>query len=105
MPVEARGGRGEALEAAERRAKRRTGREPGSRALGADAAETKACAALSPTLLLGLAASAWPGWWWADPMAARVMVPFILREAREAWEGEECVHCTDRGHPRSLETW
>lgn len=77
------------------RAKRRTGRELGSRALVADAAETLACAYLSFTLLLGLMANAWLGWWWADPLAALVMVPFILREAREAWEGEACGHCAD----------
>lgn len=71
-------------------AKRRTGRRLGSRALVADAAETMACAYLSLTLLLGLVANALFGWWWADPAAALVMVPFILREAREAWEGEEC---------------
>jgi len=72
------------------RAKRRTGRRLGSRALVADAAETMACAYLSLTLLPGLVANALFGWWWADPAAALVMVPFILREAREAWEGEEC---------------
>jgi len=77
------------------RAKRRVGRALGSRALVADAAETLACAYLSLTLLLGLVANAVLGWWWADPAAALIMVPFILREAREAWEGEECGHCAD----------
>jgi divalent metal cation (Fe/Co/Zn/Cd) transporter len=77
------------------RAKRRTGRALGSRALVADAAETMACAYLSFTLLLGLAANALFGWWWADPLAALVMVPFIAREAREAWEGETCGHCAE----------
>jgi divalent metal cation (Fe/Co/Zn/Cd) transporter len=28
------------------------------------------------------------GWWWADPVAALCMLPFILREAVEAWKGE-----------------
>ncbi len=69
-------------------AKRRTGRALGSRALQADAAETLACAYLSFTLLLGLGLRAACGWWWADPVAALCMLPFILREAIEAWKGE-----------------
>ncbi len=60
-----------------------------SRALRADAFETIACAYLSFTLLLGLAANYFFGWWWADPLAALVMVYFIVREAREALGGQE----------------
>ncbi len=60
-----------------------------SRALRADAFETIACAYLSGTLLLGLAANYFFGWWWADPVAALVMVYFIVREAREALAGEK----------------
>lgn len=60
-----------------------------SRALRADAFETIACAYLSGTLLLGLAANYFFGWWWADPIAALVMVYFIAREAREALAGEQ----------------
>jgi divalent metal cation (Fe/Co/Zn/Cd) transporter len=60
-----------------------------SRALRADAFETIACAYLSFTLLLGLAANYFFGWWWADPLAALVMVYFIVREAREALAGEQ----------------
>jgi divalent metal cation (Fe/Co/Zn/Cd) transporter len=70
-------------------AKRRTGIALHSRALVADASETFACAYLSFTLLLGLLLNATVGWWWADPAAALVMVPWIFREAREAWEGED----------------
>jgi divalent metal cation (Fe/Co/Zn/Cd) transporter len=68
--------------------KRRTGRILGSRALIADAAETMVCAYLSFTLLLGLTLNALLGWWWADPAAALIMVPLILREAWEAWRGD-----------------
>lgn len=70
-------------------AKRRTGIALRSRALVADASETFACAYLSFTLLLGLTLNATIGWWWADPVAALVMVPWIFREGREAWEGED----------------
>ena len=55
-----------------------------SRALHADAIESVACAYLSFTLLLGLGANFLFGWWWADSLAALVMVYFIAREAKEA---------------------
>jgi divalent metal cation (Fe/Co/Zn/Cd) transporter len=60
-----------------------------SRALHADAYETIACAYLSFALLVGLAANYLFGWWWADALAALVMLYFIVREAREALSGEE----------------
>ena len=60
-----------------------------SRALHADAFESIACAYLSFTLLLGLGANFLFGWWWADSLAALIMVYFILREAKEALSGEQ----------------
>lgn len=30
------------------------------------------------------------GWWWADPVAALVMVPIIANEEVEAVRGETC---------------
>jgi divalent metal cation (Fe/Co/Zn/Cd) transporter len=71
-------------------AKRRIARALGSRALQADSMETMVCAWLSAVVLAGLAANALWGWWWADPAAALLMVPLILKEGREAWrEGGE----------------
>lgn len=67
-------------------AKLRTGQALESRALIADAKETIACSYLSLTLLLGLGANALFGWWWADPVAALAMLPWVIREAREALE-------------------
>ncbi len=61
----------------------RAAREIGSRALEAEAKETLACAWLSVALLVGLAANAALGWWWADPMAALAMVPWIVSEGLE----------------------
>jgi divalent metal cation (Fe/Co/Zn/Cd) transporter len=58
----------------------------GSRALAAEAKETLACAYLSACLLFGLALHAALGWWWADPLAALLMVPWLGYEAREALE-------------------
>jgi divalent metal cation (Fe/Co/Zn/Cd) transporter len=66
--------------------KKKVAREIGSRALRADALETIACSYLSLTLLVGLAANAAFGLWWADPVAALAMVYFLLREGREALE-------------------
>jgi divalent metal cation (Fe/Co/Zn/Cd) transporter len=60
-----------------------------SAALRAEAKETLACAWLSYALLFGLGANALLGWWWADPVTALLMVPWLLHEAREAFEGEE----------------
>jgi divalent metal cation (Fe/Co/Zn/Cd) transporter len=65
-------------------AKKRTGDMLGSRALVADAWETFVCSYLSFTLLLGLVLNSVVGWWWADPLAAMLMIPFLMREGREA---------------------
>lgn len=78
------------------RAKLRTAAALGSRALRADAYETVACAWLSLTTLGGLVLNAWLGWWWADPLAALVLVPLIVREGLEGWRGEAC-ECGDEG--------
>jgi divalent metal cation (Fe/Co/Zn/Cd) transporter len=71
------------------RAKRRAGARIGSRALVADSSETYVCALLSVALLLGLGLNALWGWWWADPVAALAMLPFVVKEGLEAFEGEE----------------
>ncbi len=61
-----------------------------SGALRAEAKETLACAYLSAALLLGLAANAALGWWWADPVAALLMVPWLVKEGIEGLRGDEC---------------
>ena len=75
------------------RAKRRVAARLDSRALAADSRQTSLCAYLSAILLGGLALNAWRGWWWADPLAALVMVPIIVREGVEALRGESCAGC------------
>lgn len=70
--------------------KLRAAREVGSAALRAEAKETLACSYLSFTLLLGLALNAAAGWWWADPAAALLMVPWLVKEGREGLRGDEC---------------
>lgn len=71
------------------RAKRRTAIALGSRAMQADAFQTTACWWLSLTVLAGVGLNTAFGLWWADPVAALIIPVFLLREAREAWEGEE----------------
>ena len=66
--------------------KQRTGREPGSEALRADAVETWVCSYLSLALLAGVGLYAAFGWWWADPVGALAMLPVILWQGRETFE-------------------
>jgi divalent metal cation (Fe/Co/Zn/Cd) transporter len=70
------------------RAKRRVAGRLESRALRADSRQTDLCAWLSAILLGGLALNALGGWWWADPVAALLMVPIIAREGIDALRGE-----------------
>jgi divalent metal cation (Fe/Co/Zn/Cd) transporter len=72
------------------RAKRRVAAKINSRAMQADSRQTDICAYLSAILLGGLILNALFGWWWADPVAALVMVPIIGREGVEALRGETC---------------
>lgn len=67
------------------RAKRRVASQLASRALTAEARQTQICTYLSAILLGGLGLNAAFGWWWADPVAALLMVPLI------AWEGSQAV--------------
>jgi divalent metal cation (Fe/Co/Zn/Cd) transporter len=78
------------------RAKRRVAAAIGSKALDADATQTALCTYLSAILLGGLLLNALVGWWWADPVAALVMVPIIVKEGLEGIRGERCED--DCGH-------
>ena len=70
--------------------KLRAAREIRSAALRAEAKETLACSYLSFALLLGLVANELAGWWWADPLAALAMVPWLVKEGNEGLRGEVC---------------
>lgn len=72
------------------RAKRRVAAEINSRALEADSRQTDICAYLSAILLGGLILNALWGWWWADPAAALLMTPIIVKEGVGALRGETC---------------
>ena len=68
--------------------------EIGSRSLEAESRETLMCTYLSAALLVGLGANALFGWWWADPIAALVIVGFLLKEGWEALTRRELC-CAD----------
>lgn len=76
------------------RAKRKVAASLNSRAMFADSRQTDICAYLSAILLAGLGLNALFGWWWADPVAALVMIPIITKEGVEALRGEAC--CNDK---------
>jgi divalent metal cation (Fe/Co/Zn/Cd) transporter len=73
------------------RAKRRVGRELGSRATESEAGQNMLCAYLSVALLAGLGANALLGWWWADPLAGVVIAAVAAREGVTAWRGDGCA--------------
>lgn len=72
------------------RAKRNVAAQLQSRAMQADSKQTDLCAYLSAILLGGLVFNALFGWWWADPLAALIMVPIIFKEGINALRGHSC---------------
>ena len=74
--------------------KLRVAKHIASAALKADAACSVTCAYMSLTLLAGLLLNRVFGWWWADPLAALVLIYFLVQEGREALHeartGETC---------------
>jgi len=77
------------------RAKRRVAAQLSSAALTAEARQTEICWYLSAILLGGLLLNALAGWWWADPVAALLMVPLIGWEAGQALRGRTvCADCS-----------
>jgi len=75
------------------RAKRKVGRALGSAAMHADAKQTEFCTYLSAILLAGLLLNTLFGVWWADPVAALIMVPLIAKEGIEGLQGKACDEC------------
>ncbi|MGC2001618.1 MAG: cation transporter [Candidatus Acidiferrales bacterium] len=72
------------------RAKKSVGNALSSAAMKADAKQTDFCVYLSAILLVGLVLNAILGWWWADPVAALVMVPLIAKEGFEGVKARGC---------------
>jgi divalent metal cation (Fe/Co/Zn/Cd) transporter len=67
----------------------------GSRALRADAVESITCGWLAFVVVGALVVQFLVGAWWVDALASLGVVWFVVREGREAWEGEDCCdqHC------------
>jgi len=76
------------------RAKLRLAGQLGSRALRADAVESAACFYLSGTVAVGLVAQSLYDVWWIDAVTSLAIVYFLVREGREAWQGEDCCEDT-----------
>jgi divalent metal cation (Fe/Co/Zn/Cd) transporter len=66
--------------------KRRANLVIGSAALRADIAETITCAYLAAATLVGAGLNLIAGWWWAEYVAALVLLVFIAMETKEAIE-------------------
>jgi divalent metal cation (Fe/Co/Zn/Cd) transporter len=69
--------------------KRVVARQLDSRALQADSTQTTLCTYLSGFLLVGLAANAVGGWWWADSLAGLAIAAFAFKEGRELWNADD----------------
>ena len=62
----------------------------GSRAMRADAIESITCGWLSLVVVVGLLANLLLAAWWIDAVTSLGIVWFVVKEAREAWSGEDC---------------
>ncbi|WP_127844269.1 cation diffusion facilitator family transporter [Psychroflexus aestuariivivens] len=65
--------------------KRKYGKKLDSPALLADAKDTFICLYQTVVVLIGLLLVNWLGWWWADPVAALLIVPYAAKEGYEAY--------------------
>ena len=73
--------------------KRRLSVATGSAALRADATQSALCAYLSLIALVGLAVNAIWHMAWADPVAALLIIPLVLREGWQTIRGKPCECC------------
>ncbi len=71
-------------------AKKRLGAKLDSRATAGEGGQNMLCAYLAAAVLAGLAANAWLGWWWLDPVIGLAIAGQAVREGRDAWRGEAC---------------
>lgn len=60
-----------------------------SRSLRAEAYESLFCDLQDLIVLAGLGLNTLFGWWWADPVVALLIVPFLIREGLESFRDEE----------------
>lgn len=62
-----------------------TGRRLGNPVLRTEARITVIDGGLATVIMLGVLLDATLSWWWADPVAALVLVIYAIREAHHAW--------------------
>lgn len=60
-----------------------------SRALRAEAYESLFCDIQDLIVLIGLGLNILIGWWWADPLVALLLIPFLIKEGLESFKDEE----------------
>ncbi|MDT0651171.1 cation diffusion facilitator family transporter [Autumnicola edwardsiae] len=66
--------------------KRKYGKKLDSKELLADSKDTFVCLYQTVAVLGGLLAVQYLDWWWADPVAALLIVPYALKEGWEAFK-------------------
>lgn len=66
--------------------KTRIAKQIGSRALRAEAYQSLICDLQDLIVLVGLALNGLFSWWWADPVMALALIPFLIREGLESFE-------------------
>ncbi|PHI21327.1 hypothetical protein CEQ90_02700 [Lewinellaceae bacterium SD302] len=66
--------------------KRHYGHKLDNDELIADSKDTFICLYQTVAVLAGLLAARYLGWWWADPAAALLIVPYALKEGWEAFQ-------------------
>ena len=69
--------------------KKRIAKRLNSRALLAEAYESLICDLQDLIVLAGLGLNILFGWWWADPIMALVLIPFLLKEGFESFREEQ----------------
>ena len=85
-----RGARSDARDVRARAAKAEIARRIESGALRADAIEAVTCGYLAFVVVIGLAAQALLHAWSVDGVTSLAIVLLLIKEAREAWQGNEC---------------
>lgn len=82
------------------RAKFHYGKKTNSPSLKYDAIDTMICEYQTIVVLIGIALVQWKGWWWADPVAVLLIVPYVAWEAfeagRGAWQVDIAIHADDK---------
>jgi divalent metal cation (Fe/Co/Zn/Cd) transporter len=66
----------------------RIAKQIGSRSLKAEAYQSLFCDIQDLIVLVGLGLNIIFGWWWADPLMALFLVPFLFKEGLESFDDE-----------------